>query len=64
MNRSKIDPIAMTREELHEHVRDQGRCCSRGRRVPCVCDVSVECSVHGSICVGEHTSDGDARRAA
>jgi hypothetical protein len=29
-------------------------CCDQGKRVHCVCRVSVTCPVHGSICIGTH----------
>lgn len=63
MKRSRIHPSAMTMAEVKRRMLDEDSCCSRGVRVPCVCLCSVECPIHGSLCVGEHISDS-VRRAA
>jgi hypothetical protein len=57
MKRSRIDPLAMTLDEVKQRMVDEDSCCSQGVRVPCVCVCSVECPIHGSLCVGEHISE-------
>ncbi len=29
-------------------------CCERGKRVFCVCSISVRCPSHGELCYGTH----------
>ncbi len=57
MKRPTIDPLALTYDELKQRMLDEDRCCELGVLVPCVCLVSVECAIHGSICVGAHVSE-------
>ena len=40
--------------EIRDRVGSGGTCCDRGERVHCVCRGSVNCPVHGLVCVGSH----------
>jgi hypothetical protein len=33
---------------------EEGRCCVRAERIPCVCRASWRCQEHGTVCVGSH----------
>jgi len=44
----------LTKRELESRILDAGTCCTEGKRVHCVCRVSVACKIHGSICIGTH----------
>jgi hypothetical protein len=43
-----------SRWQLESRIRSSGRCCDQGKRVHCVCMVSLRCPVHGLICIGTH----------
>jgi len=54
MNANATRSPALTRRELENRILDAGTCCAEGKRVHCVCRISIACKAHGTTCVGTH----------